>query len=82
MLFVPLYDYLKLKWGFMFMKFKILFLWLLGNVWKTNLKQRLNQQLLKHIHEIMVPMSHEKEMLYESTKVWLLANIGTYWCCS
>lgn len=53
----------------MFMKFKILFLWLLGNVWKTNLKQRLNQQLLKHIHEIMVPMSHEKEMLYESTKV-------------
>lgn len=56
----------------MFMKFKILFLWLLGNVWKTNLKQWLNQQLLKHIHEIMVPMSHEKEMLYEST-------FGKYW---
>lgn len=53
----------------MFMKLKILFPWLLGNVWKTNLKQRLNQRLLKHIHEIMVPVSHEKEMLYESTEV-------------
>lgn len=61
----------------MFMKLKILFPWLLGSVWKTNLK-RLNQQLRKHVHEIMVFMSHQKKMLYEkhnSVKFW--ANTGT-----
>lgn len=60
----------------MFMKLKILFPWLLGNLWKTNLSQRLNQQLLKHVHEITV--SRSQEMLQgkqKSMKLW--ANTGT-----